>query len=139
MHNNPIRKYVNFAFCSFFPFSPPLSVSLPFTQFLHFFFRQLAHIVEGDEPLVPTKAPLLVLLVCDDPLGATVRPSEMAEQLNLEELEGRAWCVQLVDMSTLLGYAPPPHFKYLKIKYFFNLFYYHFLACFFFSFYLRDS
>eukprot|EP00026_Physarum_polycephalum_P010017 Phypoly_transcript_10160.p1 GENE.Phypoly_transcript_10160~~Phypoly_transcript_10160.p1 ORF type:complete len:427 (+),score=76.99 Phypoly_transcript_10160:96-1283(+) len=65
--------------------------------------KHLAHIVAGEEPLVPTKSPLLVLLVCDDPLGATVRPSEMAEQLNLDELEGRAWCVQLVDMSTLSG------------------------------------
>jgi hypothetical protein len=65
--------------------------------------KHLAHVVAGEEPLVPTKAPLLVLLVCDDPQGATVRPSEMAEQLKLEELEGRAWCVQLVDMSTLNG------------------------------------
>lgn len=65
--------------------------------------RKLNRIVGGSDSLVPIGIPLLVLLVCEDPVNNRLRPSELAEQLNLDGLEGRTWCAQIVEMNTLKG------------------------------------
>lgn len=65
--------------------------------------RKLNRIVGGRDSLVPIQIPLLVLLVCEDPLNNRLRPSDLADQLNLEGLEGRTWCTQIVEMDTLKG------------------------------------
>jgi len=65
--------------------------------------RKLNRIVGGEEALVSIKIPILVLLVCEATTTSNMRPSELAGYLNLDGLEGRTWCVQIVEVNTLKG------------------------------------